>query len=275
MNIPLIAGAGCSAGAIVGGIVASGTRLDDWAESLANVGRRQFWTPDSLSRFLWNMTVKRGRGYTGLSGTESAQAFCRSNLTAMSFEECVYPFYTVAISLAQSKKTVFNSGELAPRLVASAAIPVLYRPVSIGDDLYCDGAMIELAPVDAVCCKQSLDAVIVHHVSRRSFSGPAELRQAIAKPWTLIKLLDRILYHHRPWYLSDQPLSFQRCRCGCGAVIIVLEPELAPMEWPLTEGGLATLETARAQTARLLEPYIRKLLSNPREALPGPGQAVG
>lgn len=274
LNIPVVAGAGCSAGAIVGGIVASGTSLDVWTESLASVSRRQFWTPDPLWRFLWNMTVERGRGYTGLSGTAAAQAFCRDNLQAQTFADCRYPFYTVAISLARSEKTIFNTGELAPSMVASAAVPVLYRPVPIGDDLFCDGATIDLAPIDAICCKQSLDVVIVHHVSRRLKSGTAELDQAMEKPWTMFKLLDRILYHHRPWYLSDQPLSFQRCRCGCGAVIVVLEPELAPMEWPFTKGGQATLESSRAQTASLLEPYVRDLISNPRETLPGPGQTV-
>lgn len=268
LGIPIVAGAGCSAGAIVGGIVASGTDIEDWVQSLLRVRRRDFWTPDSLWRFLWKMTVHKGTGYTGLSGTEAAQAFCRDNLAAQTFGDCRIPFYTVAISLAHSKKTVFDSGELVPRMVASAAMPLLYRPVQIEGDLYCDGAMIDLAPTDAVCCKQSLDVLIVHHVSRRSISGKQELRQAMTKPWTMVKILDRILYHHRPWYLSNKPLSFQRCPCGCDAVIVVLEPELLPMEWPLTKGGRGLLEATRSRTIELLGPYIQKLLTNPRTTLP-------
>lgn len=270
LEIPIVAGAGCSAGAIVGGIAASGADLEKWTRSLGEVKRKQFWTPDSLWRFLWKMTVKRGIGYSGLSGTEAAQAFCEQHLAAKSFEDCRYPFYSVAISLASSKKQIFNSGELAPRLVASAAMPLLYRPVQIGEDYFCDGAMIDLAPTDAVCCKQSLDVLIVHHVSRRSISGAREMQQAMTEPWTMVKILDRILYHHRPWYLSEQSLSFRRCPCGCGAVIVVLEPELSPLEWPITEGGSAVIEDAEEQTMEFLQPYIENLLSNPRDALPGP-----
>jgi len=269
LKLSIVAGAGCSAGAIVGGIAASGTDINQWTQALVNVKRRQFWTPDSLWRFLWKMTIQRGVGYSGLSGTEAAQGFCQNHLTAQTFEDCRYPFYSVAISLARSKKEIFDSGELAPRLVASAAMPLLYRPVQIGEDYYCDGAMIDLAPTDAVCCKQSLDVLLVHHVSRRSISGTRELQRAMAKPWTMVKILDRILYHHRPWYLSDQSLSFKRCPCGCGAVIVVLEPDLSALEWPKTKGGTVLIESTRKQTIDLLEPYISDLLLNPRDSLPG------
>jgi len=271
LGISMDAGAGCSAGAIVGGIAASGTSLDEWISSLSRIRREQFWNPDPAWKFLWQMTARRGRGYTGLSDTAAAQEFCRQNLSAQSFDDCRYPFYALAVSLAKSEKTIFNQGELAPRIVASAAMPLLYRPVELEGDLYCDGAVVDLAPIDSICCKQSLDAVIVHHVSRRTGTGMERLRKSMQAPWTLINLLDRILYHHRPWYLSDRPIGFQRCRCGCGAAIIVLEPELMPMEWPLTEGGMATLESARTQTVKLLQPYIQKLISIPRETLPGPG----
>jgi len=271
LHIPLVAGAGCSAGAVVGGIVASGTGLDQWISSLSYIDRQQFWNPDPMWKFLWQMTARRGRGYTGLSDTAAAQEFCRQNLAVQSFEDCRYPFFALAVSLAKSEKTIFNKGELAPRIVASAAMPLLYRPVEIDGDLFCDGAVVDLAPIDSICCQQSLDVVIVHHVSRRTGTGMEQLQKTMQAPWTLVNLLDRLLYHHRPWYLSDQPISFQRCRCGCGAVIVVLEPELMPMEWPLIEGGMATLESAGVQTANLLQPYIQSLISKPREALPGPG----
>lgn len=274
LGIPVVAGAGCSAGAIVGGIAASGADLDEWAQSLTNATSRDFWTPDSLWRLLWNMIVKRGRGYTGLSGTGAAQAFCRDNLAVQKFEDCLYPFFTVAISLARSEKEIFSSGELAPRMVASAAMPVLYRPVPIAGDLYCDGALIDLAPMDAVCCKQSLDVVLVHHVSRHTESGIPALQQALVKPWTIGTLLDRILYHHRPWYLGDQAISFQRCRCGCSAVIVVLEPKLITMEWPLTKDGPAMLESAKTQAFALLGPYLHRIMANPRVDLPGSTSSV-
>ncbi len=265
LNFPIVAGAGCSAGAIVGGIVASGTDVNDWATRLATVTRKQFWTPDSLWRFLWNMTVRRGRGYTGLSDTAASLEFCRQNLTAQTFEECRYPFYTVAVSLARGEKVVFSTGELAPRMVASAAMPILYRPIKIDGDLFCDGALIDLAPMDAICCKQSLDVVIVHHTSQRY--DVSELRNVLQKPWSMIELLNRMFYHRRPWYLSDDRLSFHKCPCGCNATIVVLEPELPPLKWPLIEGGARIQAEAKQQTMSLLQPHIKDLLADPARLL--------
>src|SRR3989344_2976869 len=47
MGIDIRASAGCSAGAVVGGVAASGTDLQRWAHTIAQVARHEFWTPDS------------------------------------------------------------------------------------------------------------------------------------------------------------------------------------------------------------------------------------
>ncbi len=269
LGIRIAASAGCSAGAVVGGIAASGTTLQRWAETIANVDRREFWTPDSVAYFLWRMTVRKGRGYTGLSGSEAAIAFCRRNLAVQTFEECRYPFYSVAVNLGRGKKAIFSTRELAPRMMASAAMPILYRPVEIDGGYYCDGALIEMAPMDAICCKHQLDAVIVHHASQR-FHDDGGMAQALRRPWTILEILDRLLFHLRPWYLSAERRTFQRCPCGCGAAVIVIEPDLPELRWPLTEGGPQVQAAAMAQTESLLQPYLDALLTDPRGRLPVP-----
>ena len=261
-NIPVSAMAGCSAGAIVGGVVASGTPLSRWSEALANVKRSDFWNPDSLWRFLWKMTVKKGRGYTGLSRTEEAIEFCRRNLLATRMEDCRYPFYTIAVSLSRSEKVIFSRGELAPRMVASAAMPLLYRPVAIDGDWYCDGALIDIAPSDAICCRHDLDVLIVHHVSRRTDKRGME--EAFQRPWSMLEVLDRLIYRQKTWYMTDEPLKFFHCPCGCGAAVVVLTPRLPELAWPLTEGGDRVLEAARRESEIYLRPYMRRLLSRPK-----------
>ena len=117
LGIPITAAAGCSAGAVVGGIAASGANLHVWSETLSRVDRKRFWTPDSLAYFLWQVVVRKGRGYTGLSGTEEAMNFCRSQLAVQTFEECRYPFHILALSLGRGSKVMFSEGELAPRMM--------------------------------------------------------------------------------------------------------------------------------------------------------------
>ena len=225
MGIPVSAAAGCSAGAVVGGIAASGTSLMHWADAICRVRREEFWTPDPIRHVVWSMARNRGVGYTGLSDTAAGTAFFRRNLTAKTFEDCRYPLYMMAINLDRAEKEVFSHGELAPRMMASAAMPILYKPVNIDGRYYCDGALIELAPIDNICCKHGLDALIVHQVGQH-FGHRGDMSEVIRQPWSLLEIVNRLLFHQRPWYLSDEELSFKHCRCGCGAVIVVLEPEL-------------------------------------------------
>ncbi|VAW72458.1 hypothetical protein MNBD_GAMMA13-170, partial [hydrothermal vent metagenome] len=77
----------------------------------------------------------------------------------------------------------------------------------------------------------------------------------------------------KPWYLSDEPLTVHRCPCGCGAIVIAIVPELPYMRWPLTEGGDAARQSAREQTESLLQPYMKKLMHDPRNELTLSGES--
>jgi len=266
LGIEVAAIAGCSAGALVGGIAASGADLQRWAETIAHVSTREYWTPDGWLPFFWRLIVKKGRGYTGFSGTAAAVEFLRRNLAVQSFEECAIPFYVLAMNLGHRGKALFAEGELAPRIMASAAMPVLYRPVEIDSELYTDGAVIELAPTEAICCHHHLDALIVHHTAVHR-EGTAGLAYALTQPWSLVEILYLLLYRQRPWYLSDMPLTFNRCPSGCGVPIIVLEPELPELIWPLAEGGEKVQRAAMEQTETLLRPYVDAMRANPKQLL--------
>ncbi|OGI51473.1 MAG: hypothetical protein A3A87_02970 [Candidatus Muproteobacteria bacterium RIFCSPLOWO2_01_FULL_60_18] len=269
LEIPIAAAAGCSAGAVVGGIAASGADLHAWSDVLARVDRRRFWTPDSLAYFLWQVVVRRGRGYTGVSGAEAPMEFCRSQLAVQTFEECRYPFHALAVNLGRGRKVMFSHGELAPRMVASAAMPLLYRPVEIDGDWYCDGALVDLAPMDAICCQHGLDALIIHHVATRH----ADMRRIFQSRWSMLGILERLLQRQRPWYLSEERLTFNRCPCHCGAAVVAIEPSLPELPWPVTEGGPQVQAAAMEQTELLLRPYREALLSDPRGRLPAPRKA--
>lgn len=268
MGVSVSAAVGCSAGAVVGGIAASGTDLKIWADAISHVKKKEFWIPDSMLRVIWRMIRHRGRGFTGLSDTAAAVDFIRRNLDARTFESCRYPLYIMAVNLDRAEKVVFGSGDLAPRLMASAAIPILYKPMKVDDGYYSDGAVIDLAPVDAICCKHELDVLIVHQTAQH-FGRKGDMSEVLRQPWSLLEIINRLLFHRRPWYLGDDELGFKRCICGCGAAIVVLEPELPELPWPRTESGPKILAAARAKTESLLRPHLEALLTDPRQRLPG------
>jgi predicted acylesterase/phospholipase RssA len=267
LGIPVKASAGCSAGALVGGFVASGTPLEDWADTLGKITSRVFWTPDSTPRFIWEMTAHKGRGYTGLSDTRAALQFTRENLTAKTFDGCLYPFHVLAVNLGSGKKVVFSEGELAPRMTASAAMPILYDPVRIDGEYYCDGALIDFAPTDAICCRHRLDVVIVHHVSQQ-FGVHRDLEKALNDSWAMLEVINRLVFREKPWYLSGEPLALNHCPCGCGAIVVAIVPDLPLMRWPATKDGNVVRHGARVQTESLLKPYMAAMMNNPRNQLP-------
>ena len=267
LRIPITASAGCSAGALVGGFIASGTPLEDWAVTLAGVTSRTFWTPDSLPRFLWEMGAHSGRGYTGLSDTGAALQFTRNNLAVETFEQCLHPFHVLAVNLGTGKKQVFSAGELATRMTASAAMPILYDPVRIDGEYYCDGALMDFAPTDAICCRHQLDVVIVHHVSQH-FGIHRDLDMALKESWAMLEIINRLVFREQPWYLSGEKITLQHCPCNCGAIVIAIEPELPAMRWPETKGGDTVQCSAMEQTESLLQPYMDALLHDPRNRLP-------
>jgi len=274
LGIRIDASAGCSAGALVGGFMASGTSLESWVETLAGIDSRTFWTPDSVTRFIWEMAAHKGRAYTGLSDTQAALEFTRKNLSADTFETCINPFHVLAVNLGTGKKAVFSEGELAPRMTASAAMPILYEPVKIDGEYYCDGALIDFAPTDAVCCRHQLDVVIVHHVSQH-FGIYRDIDASLKDSWAMLEIINRLVFREKPWYLSDEPLTLHHCPCGCGAVVIAIVPKLPYMRWPVTEGGEAARDSAREQTEKLLLPYMKKIMHDPRNELTSPAASEG
>ena len=262
LDIQLSAMAGCSAGAIVGGIHASGTPLDQWLEALTHMEKKNFWRHGSWRRALTELMLHRGRTFTGIATTDAPLDFCRRNIAVDSFEACRIPFHAIATSLSTGEKQMFSQGSLALGIAASAAIPLLYQPVEIDGAFYCDGGVIDLGPTDAICCRHNLDVLIVHHVASRS-GGFHGIDASASSSWPILEIIDALLFRNRPWYLSDQPLTFRRCPCGCKALIVVLEPSLPELPWPQTEHGSDVQAAAKNQMVALLAPYLKTLRQNP------------
>ena len=251
LEVPISALAGCSAGAVVGGVVASGTDIKIWAEAVQEVAVDQFWTPLSPLQLLYRLGLNSGRGFTGLSGTAAGIGFLSEHLTAKTFEQCLYPFSAVALNLGSGQKVHFNSGTLAPRMMASAAMPVLYQPLELEGQYYTDGATVDLAPADAICCRNDLDVLLIHHVAQRNYST-SEFRDALTQPWAIMNILHRLVYRRRPWYATGEPLSVHRCPCGCKARVFVVEPDLPDLTWPVTLGSDAIVQKAKTHALEQL-----------------------
>jgi len=153
--------AGTSAGALVGGALASGMPI----EEIEKVGRTLRW------RDLGRMTLSR----LGVQSNAPLEAYVRALFPVTRFEELTVPFAAVATDLQTGARVVMrDEGDLGFAIRASCAVPGWYVPVtdSEGRQLV-DGGLVANLPVSVV---RSLGAEVVVAVDVNSegakFMGP-------------------------------------------------------------------------------------------------------
>ena len=156
----------------------------------------------------------------------------------------------------------------APRIMASAAIPGFYDPVEIDGQYFSDGAIIDLAPADAICCRYGMEVLLVHHTAQHDYS-PEELERSFMESWTIVRILQRLIFRRRPWYATGNPRSIFACPCGCRAVIVVLEPRPPQLSWPISGVAAEIIDAAHANALTQLAPILETLRDKPRSLVAG------
>ena len=144
--------AGSSIGAIMGAGYASGmsgAALTDYC--LSTLGEKSA----VFSRF-WKL---RPKGFKDAlqTGFRPGKIDLESILTGFlpdtlpqNFEDLDIPLRVTALDFFGHTETVFDKGTLIPAIAASAAIPAMFRPVTINDKIYIDGGIVNPVPFDHV-----------------------------------------------------------------------------------------------------------------------------
>jgi len=132
---------GVSAGAIVGALYADGHSPDEIYEL--------FSSNKSFYKYVKLILPRQG-----IFKTKGLRENLADGLSVKRFEELQIPLVVAATNLNRAKVTYFSSGELLDRILASAAIPVLFTPVKIEDEWYVDGGVLDnfpLSPIEQDC----------------------------------------------------------------------------------------------------------------------------
>ncbi|MBI3610501.1 MAG: patatin-like phospholipase family protein [Nitrospirae bacterium] len=267
MGISYQAMAGSSAGVIVASIVAGGKDPKDFAEWLKGLKVSDYWERDSTLAILYNVIVRRGRGYTGIVSTDRLEHTIAGLLKAKTFEDCLVPLYLVATNLTKGTKEVFHSGEITPRAVASAAIPVLVKAKRIDDSYYVDGGVYELTPRSAICCREKLDVLIVNEI-KTALDRTKGDNQFLQERWSLVHLVGRVLDAIYEKERVEGREDITACPCGCAARIVTLSPRLDAMDRLKPHEGMRLLRQGYEETLRLLPPLLKSVASPPAQPAP-------
>jgi NTE family protein len=135
--------AGVSAGAIVGALYADGHSPDEIF---------QFFKEDK-SFFKYAKIRIPGKG---LFKTVGLRDSISKHLKNEKLEDLEIPLIIAATNMSRGEVVYFDKGKILDRVMASAAIPVLFEPVEIDGDLYVDGGVLDNFPVTPLVkkCKQ-------------------------------------------------------------------------------------------------------------------------
>ncbi|MDP9503007.1 patatin-like phospholipase family protein [Pseudomonas protegens] len=173
--------AGTSMGAVIGGLYASGYKIDeleklalniDWRQALSDAPPREdvpFRRKQDDRDFLVKQKLSfRDDGSLGLPlGVIQGQNLAlllESKLAHASdtrdFDKLPIPFRAVATDIASGEKVVFRKGHLPQVIRASMSIPAVFAPVELDGRLLVDGGMTDNIPLD-VARDMGVDIAIV------------------------------------------------------------------------------------------------------------------
>jgi NTE family protein len=133
-DIPIDLVAGCSIGAMVGGVYAAGVNMKMLGKMLENIDNRMFF----------DISYPR----MGFIAGEKVKKLLSLLTKNKNFEDLDIPFYAVATDLISGQKIIINEGSVVEAIRASISIPGVFQPVKKDGMVLVDGAVTDRLPVE-------------------------------------------------------------------------------------------------------------------------------
>lgn len=127
---------GTSAGAIAGAFLAAGYEPKRTMEIISDINFLKFFRP--------------AMSWSGLVNLEKISDLLLEYFPENSFSDFKIPLIISTTNYTKGENVNFESGELIKPLLASASIPVIFKPITIGEESYVDGGITNNLPVNLI-----------------------------------------------------------------------------------------------------------------------------
>ncbi len=160
---------GVSAGAIMGALYADGN------------------TPEDICQFIQKSDLYHMVSFTlprhgGLTRMDDFRRFIDDKIKAETFQDLRIPLVINATELNEGKNVYFEEGPLIDCVIASASVPIFFKPMKICDKLYVDGGLFCNLPA-SILRKKGCDVIIGVHVNpitcEDSFEGIRDVSERV------------------------------------------------------------------------------------------------
>ncbi len=146
---------GTSMGAILGALYASGLSGDEIEsrvrEHIVSAGepvKEIYRKRGNLLKWTKVFSFEKARG--GMVAADGLFEHLFSELIDIRFEDLEIPFVAVATDFYSGREVVLHSGPLLPAIRASMAVPGVFAPVTIDDQLLVDGGLVNNLPTSHI-----------------------------------------------------------------------------------------------------------------------------
>lgn len=131
--------AGTSMGAVIGGLYSSGMSAEKMVEALGDFDIKKI-TKLNVFNILKD----------GIFSTDKMPSYFEKIANVSLLEKTKIPFRCVAVDLYTGKQYVFKKGSFSEAIMASTAIPGLFKPVKKDGMMLVDGGVVNNIPFDVV-----------------------------------------------------------------------------------------------------------------------------
>ena len=154
---------GCSAGAIFGSLLAVGYNSKDLDTIVKSMVFKDYLkiNVDSLLNFIHTKGLESGKNLSIFINKCIKDKTGDENITFLQIQEKYNIKLQIGVTnLTKSKFELFNIDttpnlSIIKAISASIAIPFLFEPIVIGDDIYCDGGLLDNLPMQEIAFKKT------------------------------------------------------------------------------------------------------------------------
>ena len=147
-NIKIDAISGTSMGAIIGVLYCQGISPDMILKILTN---NSFI---DLFKYNWD------KG--GFLSMKRIKSIFKKHIPHNDFDQLKIPFYCCATNLDSGEYEIFSTGDLHNSVIASASIPIVFKPIEINKNLYIDGGLYNNLPIQPLIEKGYKNIIGIH-----------------------------------------------------------------------------------------------------------------